>query len=233
MRRSATANFFRKACEDARETALHVQRPVRGNAAELRQKVLIALDGPGDHGRKKQDEGHVLADGAGFGLVAVAVPGVVEKFKRKEGYSERQKRVSPVKRILAGHGPNQPGKKIAIFEDAEKQYGLRNAEPAKPGSGLVKAADERFPQKNKQAGRADRSAQLGVREINEEEATAEDNDPWPHALTGNAEKDRGGEKKEKVIVPGVENHGTRRAAFSALQHLWRRQGWPSLTNRWQ
>ena len=112
------------------------------------------------------------------------------------------------------HRPDETREEIAIFEDDEKENGLHHAKPAEPGSGLVETADERFPKKDEKAGGADGSAQLRVGKIDEEETTAENNDPRTKIRARNAKKNGGGKEKEKVVVPGIKNHGTGSARLS-------------------
>jgi hypothetical protein len=73
-----------------------------------------------------------------------------------------QEGISPVKAVLARHGPDQSGKEIPLIENDEKQDRLDVAEPAKRGSGLVRAANKGLPKKDEEACGTDSPAQLGV-----------------------------------------------------------------------
>ena len=86
------------------------------NAAQLGQKILIALDRAGHHRREKQNESQVFADGAFFGPVPVAIHRVVDELKREKRNAQRQKRVLPVEGIVRRIVPEKPGQEIAIFE---------------------------------------------------------------------------------------------------------------------
>jgi hypothetical protein len=156
------SELFGKSGKNSREAALSIQRPVRGNDPQLWQKVLISLYGSGNHGREKENEGHVLADIPGLRFVAVAIPGVLEKFESEKGNPQGQEGISPVKSVLARHGPDQAGKEIPVFENDEKQDRPDDAEPAKPGSRLIKAANEGLSKKDEEACGTDGPAQLCV-----------------------------------------------------------------------
>jgi hypothetical protein len=57
---------------------------------------------------------------------------------------------------------------------------------------------------------------LGVRKIDEEEATAKDNDPRLDAGACNSKKNDGRKEEQKVVVPSIKNHGIESVAFSSV-----------------
>jgi hypothetical protein len=58
---------------------------------------------------------------------------------------------------------------------------------------------------------------LGVGKIGEEEAATKSDDPWPHTGARSAKQNYGRNQKKKVIVPRIENHEEKSAAFSTQQ----------------
>src|SRR4030095_16185784 len=88
--------FFGESAKNTRKAAVPVLRPIGEFGAQLRQKLLIALDRTCDHGWEEEDEGQILSELARFRFALLAIGGVVDEFKRKKRNAEGQKRVRPI-----------------------------------------------------------------------------------------------------------------------------------------
>jgi hypothetical protein len=133
--------------EDARDPDFEIDR-ARFGEAQLGQEILVAFDRPGHHRGKEHDEGQVFGGRSGSGLTAIAIHRIVDKFERKEGYAQWQKRTGPMPWISQRGPPDEASEVVPVFEDDEEKYALRNAEQAYRSALLVPSADEAFPQKN-------------------------------------------------------------------------------------
>src|SRR5205807_3537252 len=197
--------LLREADEDACDAAVPVGGPVGARLLYAGAEVLKPLDRPGHERRKKEDEREILAERAALDAAVIPIDGVVNELEREERHTEREKRAAPHERIPTERRRQQSRREVPVLEDAENAQARRDADEAPCGSRRVEAADNGFPQEDKDACRAEPAADLGYRKVNEEQRAGYDADPRPHVRTDDPEQ-YGGWDEQEVVRERREDH---------------------------